>query len=250
MHRFGRYISQIEQWAARGLDLLYPRSAGCPLCGAYDCSCSGRILNDYRERTACRRCGKFLSEAGPCNDCGSRGSGFPDRVWALAAYEGSLREALHRFKYHGDKRAGRFLAGLLLAGPGTEADRPDLVIPVPLHPSRLRQRGYNQAMLLAESLAKDWQVELDHRILQRSAITQPQSNLGRSDRLANLDGAFRLAAEGRVRGKKVLLVDDIITTGSTLEACGAVLRQAGPVGLQAVCVAAGRQGARGTDIFS
>ncbi len=250
MNKLSSYLSQLSQWAARGLDLLYPRSAGCPLCRSFDCSCGEKILSAYHERTACSRCGKFLARAGTCSDCASRGNGFPDRVWALAPYEGSLRDALHRFKYHGDKRAGRFLAGLLLAGPGSEADRPDLVIPVPLHPSRLKQRGYNQALLLAESLAFSWQVELDHTVLQRTALTQPQSNLGRSGRLANLGGAFRLADKGRVRGKKVLLVDDIITTGSTLEACGALLRQAGTTGLQAVCVAAGRQAGRETDNFS
>jgi len=170
-----------------------------------------------------------------------RGTSFPERVWALAPYEGSLRDALHRFKYQGEKRIGKFFAELLLAGPGNELGEPDLIIPVPLHPSKLRQRGYNQAQILAEQLAKGLNIEVKSDVLNRVTLTQPQSGLSRQARLANLNNAFRLSKPLEVKGKSILLVDDIITTGSTLEACGIVLRQAGIAGLTGICLAAGRQ---------
>lgn len=237
--RLGGLFSCIGDWVDWGLDLVYPRSAGCPLCQRDACTCKQAVLEAYRGRTACPRCGKFLSGVVGCSDCLSRGPGFPDKILALGPYEGDLRDSLHRFKYNGEKRIGRFLADLLLEGPVRDLTRPDLVIPVPLHAHKLRQRGYNQSQVLAERVAAGLGAGLAADSLYRVSPTKPQAGLQREARRSNLSHAFALCQPEQVRGKAILLVDDIITTGYTLEACGNALRQGEISGLQALCVAAG-----------
>jgi len=232
-------MAVLEHWLEKGLDLIYPGSAGCPLCRAQTCSCREALLRCYRDRNSCSGCGKFLGQEGACYGCASRGAGFPEKVLALGPYQGQLREALHRFKYSGEKRIGKFLADLLLEGPALDLVRPDLIVPVPLHPGRLRQRGYNQALVLAERLALGLGIPLGKDILFRTAATHPQASLQREARRSNLVNAFEVRQTERLKGKSILLVDDIITTGSTLEACGQALRQGEIRSLQAICVAAG-----------
>ncbi|MDA8440862.1 MAG: ComF family protein, partial [Peptococcaceae bacterium] len=214
---------------------------GCVLCGKKACECWELVLQAYHTDIRCDRCGKLLSKPGICQDCTLRSPGFPDRVFTLALYEGHMREALHRLKYRGDKRAGLYLGELLAAGPGREVLKPDLIIPVPLHPKKRRKRGYNQALILGISLAQTLKVPLKTNMLYRVAYTHAQADLGRQERMLNLGKAFVAAPHG-LGGKNVLLIDDILTTGFTLELCGSALRQAGVTGLQAVCVAAGRDG--------
>jgi len=110
-----------------------------------------------------------------------------------------------------------------LAGPG----RIDLVLPVPLHPDRLRERGYNQALLLARECFGDTRVPIAANVLQKDRPTPPQMSLSASARRANLRGVFSVVRPESVRGRNILLVDDVFTTGSTAAACSQVLNQAG-----------------------
>ncbi len=230
-----------DMWS-KGLDLIYPASAGCPLCGGgHPCACREELLRNFQARRACWRCGKFLPPGSTCLDCQSRGSGFPERVYALAPYDGGLRRAIHSFKYRGDKRAGRYLAELLWAGPGSVLQPLELIIPVPLHQDKQYKRGFNQAVLLADYLGSRLSVETAPRALVRTVNTQPQAELTRGQRRQNLANAFCCQQPEKVRGKHLLLVDDIITTGFTLEGCGNALRAAGARSLTAVCLAAGRR---------
>ena len=112
----------------------------------------------------------------------------------------------------------------------------DLVVPVPLHPARLRERGFNQAELLAKILAQKTNVPL-HRALERVRYTTTQTAFDRAERMENLRDAFRLRKKIAVRGLRVLLVDDILTTGSTLSECARVLRDAGAQSVYAVTAA-------------
>lgn len=234
-------ITLAREFGAACLELIYPRSIGCPFCqGAEPCGCGEQILAAYHSRTACPRCGKFVARAEICPECYGRGKGFPDRVYTLAPYEGAMRQALHRFKYQGDLRVGKFLGRLLSAGPGQEAEQADLIIPVPIHRRKLRLRGYNQAEVLGTDIAKTMDVKLESSLLIRTEMTQPQAGLGRRARRMNLGGAFRLTRPRAVAGKRIILIDDILTTGYTLESCGILLREAGAVELTALCVAGGR----------
>jgi len=132
------------------------------------------------------------------------------------------------------KYQGRIsLAPFLAESMGTELlQRPehlpaDLIVPVPLHPVRLRERTFNQAELLARSLSKQLDVPYESDLLIRCRPTRPQAELNRQERTRNVRGAFDLRGEARVKGLRILLVDDVFTTGSTAEACARLLKSAG-----------------------
>jgi ComF family protein len=131
-----------------------------------------------------------------------------------------------RWKYHGDHVVGSSLCTLLRTHRKWHPGCYDVVVPVPLHASRLATRGFNQAALLARAAAKPGErVVVD--ALRRSAGSATQSRLGRRDRLVNVAGAFAVARPHAVRRRTVLLVDDVLTTGATVRACATVLRAAG-----------------------
>lgn len=115
-------------------------------------------------------------------------------------------------------------------------DRCDVIIPVPLHTGRLRQRGFNQAGLLARGLGKAVGLEVDYGLLARTEWTEPQTRLKREERLHNVKGAFRVVKAGKLRGRSVLLVDDVFTTGTTLCECATVLKQVGAEEVHAITV--------------
>jgi ComF family protein len=145
---------------------------------------------------------------------------------AAAVYGGVLREALHRFKFGGRRALARPLADLVIEQCGaTLPDGITTVVPVPLARDREWERGFNQAALLAERIAKRLDVPLRAAWLVRRRATLPQSDLPAAERLANVRGAFRAAPA--VAGRHVLLVDDVLTTGATLAECARTLRTAG-----------------------
>jgi ComF family protein len=137
-------------------------------------------------------------------------------------------EAIHQFKYAPKGYLGDILGPLLaeFAGQRFSAERL-LVVPVPLHPRRLRERGFNQSLALARHVAKRLKADLDYLSLRRMKYTVPQTGLGKEERQKNVRGAFRLKDNKSVKGRAVLLVDDVATTGSTLNECAGVLRKAG-----------------------
>ena len=163
-----------------------------------------------------------------CGDCLSGIHHF-DRARSTGFYRGSLREVLHRFKYGAQTSLARPLAHMLIA-PGRQLARLhkiDFIIPVPLHPKRLRQRSFNQASLLARRLGSALNISVDYASLQRSRWTEPQTGLTRRQRATNVKGAFRLKTPEKVRGKGILLLDDVFTTGETVNQCVRVLKRDG-----------------------
>jgi ComF family protein len=204
------------------LDLvLPPRCGSCRALGGWLCTpCRSRIRR--LEEPLCPRCGA----EGESRRCPCRGRlRHLGRLRAAAAYEGPLERAIHRFKYEGWRSLARPLAGLLedrLAVDGVPAG---LLIPVPLHAGRRRERGYNQSELVARELARALRLPLS-TALERVRETPPQVGLDRLRRRQNVDGAFRWAG-GPLRGEPVLLVDDVATTGATLEACASALKASG-----------------------
>jgi ComF family protein len=163
-----------------------------------------------------------------CGDC-LAGVHYFDRARSTGSYRGSLREILHRFKYGGRISLARPLAHMLIA-PGkhlAQLHKIDRIIPVPLHPRRLRQRGFNQASLLARRLGSALKISVDYASLKRSRWTEPQTGLSRRQRAANVRGAFRLKTVEQVRGKGILLLDDVFTTGETVNQCVRVLKRDG-----------------------
>jgi ComF family protein len=159
-----------------------------------------------------------------------------DAVRACGAFQGPLRQAIHRLKFANERYLAVPLAGLLADAWNFAPPSADTLVPVPLSCARERQRGYNQSALLAREAGRLLALPVDCDALVRTRETPPQMGLHREQRLTNLRGAFR-ADPARVRGRKVCLVDDVSTTGATLAACAAALRQAGATAVFALVLA-------------
>ena len=153
-------------------------------------------------------------------------------------YKEQLRDSIQRFKYHDDISLARVLGQLTVSSTAADLHSydPELIIPVPLHRTRLRQRGYNQALLLARELGELDRYPVTSQGLRRVRPTVTQQGLDAGERRRNVRGAFEVDGEP-VRGKRVLLVDDVMTTGATLHECARILRRAGATDVAAAVVA-------------
>jgi len=158
---------------------------------------------------------------------------------SAASYEDTLRDALRAFKFAGRRALAVPLGDLLveMSLSCLPLPPPDLLVPVPLHPRRERERGFNQALLLARRLGRGWGVPVGAGVLARAAATRPQTDLTAEERRANVRDAFALRRPDQVEGRHVLLVDDIFTTGSTAGACALRLREAGAAAVGVITVA-------------
>ncbi len=141
------------------------------------------------------------------------------RVFSPFLYGGELAVAISRFKYQGARHLAGPLGGLLEGAIGELATQIDTVVPVPLHPRRLRSRGYNQSALLAGRIARAGRCHFSPRALVRTVDTAAQQQLDRAGRAANVAGVFAARRGGELEGKRVLIVDDVMTTGATLGGC-------------------------------
>jgi len=165
-----------------------------------------------------------LDEDGVCLACRVGANRF-DAAYSFGAYEGTLRELIHLFKYDGIRTLDGPLGRLLLrAFPRDQ--RFDAIVPMPLHWRRRMDRGFNQSALLAAVLLKGTGLPLEH-LVRRARQTESQAGLTSRERRANVRAAFQIPHPGRVAGRRLLLVDDVITTGATLNACAAALKAAG-----------------------
>ncbi len=222
--------SLVDGFAGRLLRAVLPPR--CTLCGGPGCAqrdlCAGCRAELAVNTVCCARCALPLEvPAALCGACLQREPPFA-AAWAPFRYAHPLDLLEARFKFHGDLAAGRVLAGLMAeAGRALAADlRPDLLLAVPLHAGRLRERGYNQALELAKPLAAALAIPLDARSLMRTRSTTAQTGLDAKARRRNLRGAFALQPAVRLPAH-VAIVDDVMTTGTTLRECALVLRRAG-----------------------
>ncbi len=148
---------------------------------------------------------------------------------SLGPYEGSLRVAIHELKYRGRRRVAARLAEELVRADGVfpVVEGADALVPVPLHPRRLRERGFNQAELLALAVGRATRLPVLKGALLRRRDTLPQAGLSAARRRANVASAFVVRRRGLVVGRVLVLVDDVTTTGATVHACAAMLRECG-----------------------
>ncbi|MDD5560314.1 ComF family protein [Candidatus Methylomirabilis sp.] len=150
------------------------------------------------------------------------------RAATLYEADGTMRQAILLFKYGGRRTLARHLGRLMIEGAGRLVDplQFDLLVPVPLHPKRERIRGFNQAALLAKEVGAGWGLRVGHRLLYRVRATEAQSG-GRREREENVKGAFVVARPDRVKDMRLLLIDDVFTTGATAGECAKALLAAG-----------------------
>lgn len=242
------------------LDVLLPEEEGCVLCGQvrgkgmeeifYAPICSGCLSRmpfvqpPYCQTcgrplrgTAVEGCGEGLRGGRVCRDCASGGRFFA-LARAVGVYDGALRDFVHALKFHGRRELAEGL-GVLMARVATHEKtmaRSQLLVPVPLHPKRLAERGYNQADLLARMVGSCLGLPVKTALV-RSILTCEQNKLGRRDRHENLRGVFVVPRPLEVAGKKILLVDDVITTGSTANECSRALLRAGAAEVRVLAAA-------------
>jgi ComF family protein len=220
---------KVDGLAARLLRAILPLR--CLLCGAAGADgrdlCAGCARDFAINRPCCPRCALPLETAAPlCGECLASEPPFA-AAWAPFRYGHPIDLLEARFKFRGDLAAGRVLADLMIERAGIDAPaRPALLLAVPLHESRLRQRGYNQAFELAKRLSKALDVPLDRYRLTRTRATAEQTGLDAAARRRNLRGAFAIVAKSALP-EHVALLDDVMTTGATLRECARVLRRAG-----------------------
>jgi competence protein ComFC len=227
------------------ISLLYPPT--CAVCakhvpaGEHLCkSCEAHIVPI--SRPFCETCSQpfdgCIDAVFTCANCADRTIYF---VSAVAAYRGRglVRDVIHEFKYNRQIHLRHLVGRWLGAALDDERLRDicfDVLVPVPLHAARQRERGFNQATLLAQLLSEQSSIPC-RPVLKRIRYTTTQTALDRSERMENLHNAFRLRRNADVRGLRVLLIDDVLTTGSTLSECARVLRRAGATCVYAATVA-------------
>jgi len=229
----------------QALDVLLPRS--CMLCGE-SVSASGAALcagcyDCFVKITGpvCTRCGKaFTSPHGGnhlCGDCITRRVHF-DCARSAGVYAGELRRAIRQFKFNRRSMLAAPLADF--AAESCEAVGPKqgyaALVPVPLHPHRLCSRGYNQSLLLALRLSRQWEVKVERDYLRRITWTVSQTSLRRSQRRRAVRGAFTCRSR-RYAGKRLLLIDDVFTSGATVDECARILKRFGAAAVDVLTVA-------------
>lgn len=205
-----------------------------------------RCAGDVRRITAprCERCSQpfdgAITEVFTCDNCGGREVHYECAVAPYVA-TGTVRELIHHFKYRSDLFLVSTLGGWLadaLEDPRIACRPIDALVPVPLHHVRFREREFNQAAELAAFLTKRTAIPTWHA-LKRTRYTTTQTRLSRAERMENLRGAFRVRQTERVKGQHIVLVDDVFTTGSTVDECSRVLLRAGAASVRVITVARG-----------
>jgi len=236
------------------LELVYPPRRQCPLCAGHSpdesiCHACRELLAGYAAEKFCPVCGSFM---GPkqhrpqstmlCQDCLAGSRPF-DLARSVAPYEGPLRDAVHRLKYHGRTGLARPLGVLMVEAALREPafERTQALVPVPLSPRREQQRGFNQALLLAREVGALLQAPVVEGAVVKIRETPAQTGLHRRERLQNLLHAFAVAEPGAVVGKIIAIIDDVFTTGSTVSIISQILRQSGAAGVMVLTLAGARK---------
>jgi ComF family protein len=228
----GGIIDAFRHAAEFAIDLVYPkRCAGCERRGTWLCDGCRTALQLFTTPW-CDRCGVPGTYV-RCK-CHSTPKNL-EQVRSVGPFDGWLWGAIVQYKYHGEWARTAQL-GAHLASTVAQLQGLDALIPVPLHPTRLRQRGFNQSLLLAQQAAELLNVDVMDALI-RTRRTDAQVNLGAKQRMANVAGAFAAQPNIAVAGLSVVLIDDVITTGSTLSACAGALTAAGAASVKAVSLA-------------
>jgi competence protein ComFC len=192
----------------------------CKICGLWY---EGDITNEFK----CRNCFDLELEFSSAR--------------AAVQYAGLAKEVIHRFKYGRNEWFEPFLAELLIeaAAPDVRLQAVDLIVPIPLHPRKQRARGFNQAERLAARLSAATAVPFDAKLAERVRDTNPQAHLDREDRIENVKNAFKYVGREKLKGQRLLLVDDVMTTGLTASSCAKELLKNGAGDVRVWTVARG-----------
>ncbi|MFO8080875.1 MAG: ComF family protein [Armatimonadota bacterium] len=234
------------------LDLLFPPR--CQVCGDFsaDPLCDGcREAVELIDERGCPSCGIMMADTSPenlpgavCAQC--RAGRWLSGVRSVGLHTGTLRRAIIRYKFGGRRQLAATFAAMLAdlvhaeidaaQGPGLPLDLCEALVPVPLHPRRRRWRGFDQAELLCAELARELDVPVWPDGLERVRHTLPQTDCSGPERRRNVRGAFVAPRPWRMEGRSLILVDDVFTTGATLDECAVVLKGAGAAAVYGLTV--------------
>jgi ComF family protein len=222
------------------LELIYPTSCGggCGRQGAVLCPACTESFDPIDPLVTCPLCGRWLGRSAICGQCTIHPPLFHSGFFGFS-FEGPLREALHDFKFNGRKDVGRELVSLLKEKVSLLRDSFDVVVPLPVTEKRLRSRGFNQSFIISEEIGRITKKSIDYRTLFKIRETQDQFTLSREERRKNVRGAFAVVARptNDLRGKRLLLVDDLFTTGNTAGAACTVLHSLKPAAISLFALA-------------
>lgn len=241
---FKKFVKLLKKLDAWGMDLLYPPR--CPICdevaaeGFPICPHCRKSIRAVRE-PVCKKCGKpiggFREEF--CGDCVRKSHGFTQgkAVWV---YEKKVKESIYRFKYQNRRDYGRAYAKEMAEryGGWIKNNRIQAILPIPLYHRKKKQRGFNQAEVVAAELGEILGIPVERDLLVRVRNTRPQKELSESERKNNLKKSFK-TVKSVVQLKHILIVDDIYTTGSTMDAASSVLKEAGAGDIYFCCIGIG-----------
>ncbi len=229
--------STLGSWLNAGLSFFYPQV--CQICNAHRAAPNeGYVCADcwtdvrFIKPPFCERCGLpyegEITSAFECSNCREMDLHFSSARSATVA-RGMMLDVIHRYKYSRALWFEPFLADLLIrqAQPVLEKEKWDWIVPVPLHRLKKREREFNQAERLANRLSRATKIPVNANLLERVEFTRTQTQLTRPQRAANVRNAFRLGNGQKVRGEKIILIDDVMTTGATTSACAKILQKAG-----------------------
>ena len=243
-------ISRLPNIILKGLlDLIYP-----PLCQA--CGKKLEVFNRlflcevcynnirWINPPFCKRCGKSIGYdediRSVCESCKTKTYYF-DSCYSVCVYEGTIRECIHKFKYNAKLALGALFTDLMtdFAEKHIDIQGFDCIIPVPLHRVKHRERTFNQAALLAASLSKKFKLPLLGNTLTRIRLDKPQIMLPKNRRLKDIKDAFKIRKSHLLKNKAVLLIDDVFTTGATVNECSRILKEAKVKKIEVLALARG-----------
>jgi len=223
------------------LDLFFPRGVKCIFCGCEtkvfgicdDCYNNLPIIDSY----TCYKCGgRVLKNNKVCIECKNVNFDY-DRCFAVLSYENDVQSKILSFKQSGYKYIGYAFAKLIADKyKDCSLDKVvDIIVPMPINDIRLKERGFNQSQVLCEDLLDTGKVSFD--LIKRIKDTPHQTGLSRENRKRNLKGCFEVVDKKKVKDKTILIVDDIYTTGSTIDECAKTIKKAGASCVYAICLA-------------
>ncbi|SHJ66309.1 ComF family protein [Paramaledivibacter caminithermalis] len=245
-----KYVKLLYEYIDVFLNFIYPRNIYCILCSAsidrdeeysicYECK---RKLKFIYGKT-CEKCGKPLNDLyliNKCNDCVDNTYFFTKAVSCLE-YDDLSKKIIYDLKYHKKRYISYHIAEIIYDRLKEEnISCFDIIIPVPLHEAKERERSFNQAYLIGKYISKMTEIEVDNKALLRVKNTVTQNKLTKEERMTNLEGAFKVVNKDNINHKNILLVDDVFTTGATVNRCSKILLENGAKRVYVATLATGR----------
>lgn len=228
------------------LELIYP--GRCPICECIlgigqnkICKVCDKSLS-YVKEPKCKKCGKSIEgdDTEYCYDCTRHQHDYEQGV-AVFEYDEHIKASIYRFKYKNKREYANFYVQEIVRcyGDKIRSWNPDILIPIPLHKSKYKKRGFNQAEIVAKKVGKELQIPVSSKILMRQKKTLPQKELTTKERQNNVKRAFKIV-DNKVKLQVVVLIDDIYTTGSTIDAAAKVLKEAGAYKVYYISISIGK----------